>query len=246
MMKFNRQSSLRRSYSDYQQETSEAGKTKEDEEFSKNVTEILKNEPKLKHAQEDFEMFLQEVSGDLDVKINQLKNVKNSENTYWNDKTYANIQLLMMNQYVSRIRRFRIVSRNSLETISSSDTKMDARVHKHIETLAKLKRRLKHILDVSNKYAVTDLFDSINLLQDMPEDCMFEVQKVTSKKKHLRKYKSLLSLQKSILNLNKHEPEVNHETEDTIDGPPCKPKIHTLRSLSDHLGVLAKTYTNRR
>ena len=40
---------------------------------------------------------------------------------------------------------------------------------KHIDILGKMKRRMKHIIDVSDKYAVENIFEVINLLREMSE-----------------------------------------------------------------------------
>ena len=42
-------------------------------------------------------------------------------------------------------------------------------VNKHIETIGKMKRRSKQILDVSDKYAVENILDNINLVTQLSE-----------------------------------------------------------------------------
>ena len=94
-------------------------------------------------AQADFEKFIHVVSEDLATKITQLKSIKSNENAQWNERSYASVQVMMLNQYVHRINRFRVVSRNSLNNLAikvNKDNKEMKLVDKHIDTLAKLKR----------------------------------------------------------------------------------------------------------
>ena len=75
----------------------------------------------------------------------------------------------------------------------NKDNKKMKLVDKHIDTLAKLKRWLKHFLDVSDKYAVEDLFDGINLLNDISEDVDKQAKSPNEGRKSKRRYKSLIS-----------------------------------------------------
>ena len=227
--------------------SSERGKKGKDEDcsFSENESLDAQNSPcqslqGLKEAQEEFELFLVAVSDDTVSKIEQLKKIKSADSLYWNDKSYANIQILMLNQYCHRINRFKEVSRNSLHCVKNKPVeKSEQAARKHIETLSKLKRRLKHILDVSNKYAVEEMFDTLNILNDMPEDLGFDLKHGTVRKKSVRRHNSLITIQKNMLFPTS---EGSKKDEDETK----KHRGRTLRSLSDHLSVLTKTYTNRR
>merc|ERR1712107_286742 len=44
---------------------------------------------------------------------------------------------------------------------------VEALVDKHMSIVGKMKRRMKQMLDVTEKYAVEDIFETINLLQQM-------------------------------------------------------------------------------
>ena len=203
----------------------------------------------LKKTHHEFEKFLAAVSGDLTVKSENLKALKNCLNTKLNDKSYAGVQLFMLSQYSHRINRFREVSRNSLDHIFKNiekENNAQELIAKHIDILGKMKRRMKHIIDVSEKYAVENIFDSINLLREMSEAME---PSPPEKKVKMGKCKSMNSLHK-----------IRHDTIESI-GSDCdlketsseasnvltkSRKVNTLRSLSEHLAVLTKTYTNRR
>ena len=92
-----------------------------------------------------------------------------------------------------------------------------------------------------------DLFDRINLLNDISEDVGIQAKSLNEGRKSKRRYKSLISLQKSIFD-DKTEfdgtgPDVEKTTGKEIER---KKKVHNWRSLADHLSVLTKTYTNRK
>ena len=199
-MELLRQAELRRVLS-HNNERQENGEESGFDSFSIEMSKFHSSSD-LKTAQADFEKFIHVVSEDLATKIKQLKSIKSNENAQWNERSYASVQVMMLNQYVNRINRFRVVSRSSLKNLSIKlikDKEKFKHIDKHIDTLAKLKRRLKHILDVSDKYAVEDLFDGINLLNDISEDVDKQAKSPNEGRKSKRRYKSLTSLQKSIL-----------------------------------------------
>jgi hypothetical protein len=250
-MELFRHAELRRAHShnDESQENREEGGF---DSFSLEMNNIFLISSDLKTAQADFEKFIHVVSEDLATKINQLKSIKSNENAQWNERSYASLQVIMLNQYVHRINRFRVVSRNSLKNLSSKVNEDKGKiklVDKHIDTLAKLKRRLKHILDVSDKYAVEDLFDGINLLNDISDDVDKQAKSPNAGRKSKIQYKSLISLQKSILD-DKSKYDGAGANDEKAKGKEInnaeKKKVHNWRSLTDHLSVLTKTYTNRR
>ena len=69
------------------------------------------------------------------------------------------LKLFMLSQYRQRISWFSAVAASSLLSISNrlqrQETVEDA-VEKHIMVVAKMKRRMKQMLDVADKYAVED------------------------------------------------------------------------------------------
>ena len=227
------------------------------DKLSDDINKLFKNYNALNNVHSEFEKFIHIVSTDLQTKIDCLKNVKNNENINWNDKSYASVQLFMLYQYSHRVNRFRDVSLDSLENICnkfSKGEKTDTLVKKHNDILAKLKRRLKHILDVSEKYAVEDIFSNINILKEMSQEMEPPAQNSADSFERTKRYKSLISLQKIIIqdktdfqgmvySENNSERSKPDENEKNILK---KQKVRTLRSLGDHMTVLTKTYTNRR
>ena len=140
-MEIFRRTELRRTLS-HNNERQENGEESGFDSFSIEMSKFHSSSD-LKTAQADFEKFIHVVSEDLATKIKQLKSIKSNENAEWNERSNASVQVMMLNQYVHRINRFREVSRNSLNNLAikvNKDNKKMKLVDKHIDTLAKLKR----------------------------------------------------------------------------------------------------------
>ena len=111
------------------------------------------------------------VSSDLTDKTENQKRLRVS------DGGFAKVQMFMLAKYSNRIERFRQVSRanmNNIVTLGDNKENTDTKlvidfVNKHIETIGKMKRRSKQILDVSDKYAVENILDNINLVTQLSE-----------------------------------------------------------------------------
>jgi len=193
----------------------------------------------------EFVKFLDAVSSDLAAKIAKLKLLKESSNTKLNDKSYAGVQLFMLGQYSHRISRFREVSTTSLENISrkiEKDENMFELMKRHNDILGKMKRRMKHIIDVSDKYAVENIFEGINLFREMSEQMEHVPHEKSMKMGKCKSMNSLFKNQTSV----ESEPDMKENLPNGTNYQPKPKKINTFRSLTDHLTVLTKTYTNRR
>lgn len=212
----------------------------------------------------EFEKFLDMVSSDLSEKVEKQKLLKET------DKNYAGVQLFMLTKYRNRIDRFRQVSKTNLDNIldtardkenTEHDTILEY-VNKHIETVGKMKRRSKQILDISDKYAVEDIFDNINLVNECSAS-LVPASSSTSSSGHskMSKWRSI-----GVLSAKKVEPvsavpgveepvsidDVSLRTSSTrtsrssTSSTSRHSKLSTFLSLTDHLAVLTKTYTGRR
>ena len=95
-----------------------------------------------------------------------------------------------------------------------------------------MKRRMKDMIDVTDKYAVADIFDSINILNEASKD----LDSLDS---------SHSSARRSVVSLGGEESSQNISTISTTSDVTSlgqQRKSKTLRSLSDHLAVLRRTY----
>ena len=121
-------------------------------------------------AQKEFELFTGAVLEDLEAKVASLKKFKASFTTSYHDRSYAALQIFMLQMYSSRIETFRSGSVKSIENICAMLEEGEPRekLNACVETfhcgLSKMKTRMKHMIDVSDKYAVIEIFDTINIL----------------------------------------------------------------------------------
>jgi len=234
----------------------------------------------LAKTQEEFEKFVKVIEDDLRVKTDRMKTFKKAETVARKDKNYASLQLFMLAKYMNRVNRFKEVNAKSLDAIQEEVEKKDGSVEKigdlvatHVLEVSKMKRRMKHILDVSEKYAVIDTdINNVpdNFLDDIDTD---KVSKTSSMSlQNLEKRNSMDSNSSdedfSLASGSPHSspgsspmpPMSEHSSSlsvpslstspssrpSSISPGPVKSSRNTFRSLTDHMTVLTKTYTNRR
>ena len=154
------------------------------------------------------------------------------------------------------LHRFRTVALSSLHNISKKmleQEEVEGMVVKHMACIAKMKRRMKQMLDVAEKYAVEDIFDTMNLLQQMSQKIQLApIESVDSRTHRLtRRSQSMSQLGTDCVDgalsrrsLSPMSSKVHQKTPEGSGGGVRK--LNTLKSFSDHLAVLTKTYTNRR
>ena len=243
--------------------------------FNKEVDDEIQ---RLRSSQAAFESFLSMVSSDLTEKMERQKIVRET------DGGFAKVQMFMLAKYSNRIERFRQVSRNNLNHIvmlGQNKENLDSKVvidcvNKHIETIGKMKRRSKQILDVSDKYAVENILDNINLVTQLSESLQPSQEKGNQTRHHKTVNRSFnvnisasakMNKWKSAGVLTSHRGSVVPAVEETErDISPLAfsrmsvpydnlrsressgrhSKLSTIMSLKDHLAVLTKTYTGRR
>ena len=96
-----------------------------------------------------------------------------------------------------------------------------------------MKRRMKDMIDVTDKYAVADIFDSINILNEASKDLDSLDSGHSS------------TTRRSVVSLGGDESSQNISTVSTrsdVTSLGQERPSKTLRSLSDHLAVLRRTY----
>jgi len=219
----------------------------------------------LKQSQEVFDQFLQIVEEDIQKKTKVLKSVKKSEQLSTNQKTYVSVQCFMLKCYLNRIKSFQQISDNSISGICAeyckdgrNDEKVGDLVNKHVDALEKMKRRMKHILDVSEKYAVIDLFSAISALHEESDD--LDPSESLKDSKDRRLTRSVTSFCNNTYRLP-DSPSFSRVSspspssvsslffaESNLDCPQILLRKNPLRhfqSLSDHLCVLGKAYTDK-
>ena len=190
-------------------------------------------------AQKEFELFTSAVLDDLETKVASLKKFKASHTTGYHERSFATLQIFMLQMYSSRIESFRSGSVKSIENICAmlEEGEPAEKVNKCVDAfhcgLAKMKTRMKHMIDVSDKYAVVDIFDTINILNEASKD----LDSIDSS--------TLDKSRRSVVSLGDRESFQDISTISTssdVTGLSQERKSKTLRSLSDHLWVLRRSY----
>ena len=205
----------------------------------------------LGEAQREFELFTSMVVEDLADKVARLRRFKSSSSTSYSDHSYASLQIFMLQMYSSRIETFKGRAARSIEEICTrfeqreSAEKLAASVQTFQNGLSKMKTRMKHMIDVSDKYAVIEIFDTINIFNkvSLSLDCSDAYDR------DLHTFTSLGNIlvdcppteltrrkasEASSISSNSSSFSSSEERSSS--------NVKTLRSISDHVCVLSKTY----
>merc|ERR1719481_829506 len=99
--------------------------------------------------------------------------MRDSNSSSSSSQGFKRVQLFMINQYISRIHRFQAVADASLDRLcngAASEAEVRELEVRHLEVLLKMKRKMKQMMDVSEKYAVTQIFESINVINQLENE----------------------------------------------------------------------------
>jgi len=222
-------------------------------ESAKEVPSLPEELTSLGVAQKEFELFTTAVLDDLEAKVASLKKFKASYTTSYHDRSYAALQIFMLQMYSSRIENFRNGSVKSIENICAmleqgeSPEKLNGCVDTFHCGLSKMKTRMKHMIDVSDKYAVVEIFDTINIFNKVSLEIDCENQSGSN----MHSFVSLGNITSESPPLPNHDLATRKSSESSVAsstsfGSTCEERpvtnVKTLKSLSDHVCVLSKTY----
>jgi len=245
----------------------------------------------LRKTQEEFEKFLKVVEDDLSEKVEKLKEFKKDRASGRSEKNYATLQLFMLSKYVNRVGRFKEVAEKSLNEINeekvnkieTDSDKLSNKITNHIHDLAKMKRRMKHMIDVSDKHAVIDDIDTNqNVNKDFVDgvdetDGVGDIEKSSAFRMTKRTSTGSTSSEEGDISIDSFspfsspstspmppksdfsEPSLTSSSPSTSTSfsstspdpsedrsPVMRMSRSTMKSFTDHLSVLTRTYTNRK
>jgi len=198
----------------------------------------------LKKYQTDFMQFLVMVRIDLMTKTDCLKKIKTSQNSSRSDKSYALVHYFMLSQYMLRLTKLEDLCKKSINVICRthhSGDDVEALIVKHLEVLVKMKRRMKQMIDVSEKYVVVDMFDTANDMKDLCDEMETTLGAVNKESKLC---KSTLSLEDELEEESPGRAAAECLSK-TMEAYPERRK-KTFRALAEHLIVITKAFTARR
>jgi len=118
---------------------------------------------KLLSEQNEFNKFLKVVKEDIESKAECWMHVKEDSST--KQRGYATLQVHALGIYSRRIERFEkliIKSWVRLQNGNANADKDEDPVESHFHMLRKMKRRMKQMMDVSDRHAVPPLLSAVN------------------------------------------------------------------------------------
>ena len=209
------------------------------------IIQLFQSYPQLEKINTDFTEFGCVVKRDLDDKTVILMKLREDKKSTRLDKNYARIQLFMLNQYNQRLTKFNFLYQQSLLKMSKrylcgEDLTDMVRIHGNI--VVKMKRRLKMMIDVTEKYVDVEVIEAVNQMKNFCHDL------------------DSMNLSHSKLSSSLHSldclPEVNSDFADfalswrskslsdfTSPDPDQKGKRRreTFRSVTDHISTITKS-----
>ena len=199
----------------------------------------------LEESQSEFDQFLVTVRIELMTKTDELKKLKMNMNASRTDRSCALVNLFMLSQYTTRMNKFEDICRKSLENICRKHRdgeEVDGYVIKHLSVLVKMKRRMKQMLDVSEKCVVVEMIDTANELKDWLEDAK-DIRTIDEKEPRLSK--STLSLEAE---LDEERPRPRNSVSECLSSsieacPATTRQRRTFKTISEHVIVITKSFT---
>ena len=219
----------------------------------------------LEQLQNEFESFLRVVDQDIRVKSEYWSALKKGHGEGWGSsreigllgkklETYASIQIFMLRRYSKRISKFQRASieseRRICEVYSLSEWergRAEMLMERHMHILVKMKRRLKHMMDVSDKYFLADLLDTLHLLGLATSELAPPTEEKSYTESSSSSCSSFDDLSTSTSYLSLSSPSISYisSSSSSTETPHHRLKLRPFRSLLDQLLVLGKTYTER-
>jgi len=183
---------------------------------------------KLKRVHDEFEEFLNVVVDDLSEKVSKLRVYRSQDiSNSVKERNFTNLQIYMLDKYRVRIEGFRRSSCASVDNIfclQSRDEPSDISnlVKKYNKAVSKMKRRMKDMIDVTDKYAVVEIIDNLNILNEASKD-LVSMDTSDSDEKSRKSIISVLSVPNDVS---------CSSLGDSVDILPC-PDNMTRKCLSD-------------
>ena len=209
------------------------------------IIQLFQSYPQLEKINADFTEFSCVVKRDLDDKTVILMKLREDKKSTRLDKNYARIQLFMLNQYNQRLTKFNFLYQQSLLKMSKrylcgEDLTDMVMIHGNI--VVKMKRRLKMMIDVTEKYVDVEVIEAVNQMKNFCHDL------------------DSMNLSHSKLSSSLHSldclPEVNSDFADfalswrskslsDFTSPDLdqkgKRRRETFRSVTDHISTITKS-----
>ena len=199
-----------------------------------------------------FSLFLDTVKSDISEKIATIVELKVNKVSGQFDKNFANVQLFMMQQYLQRMSKFDFLCKESLLKLSQrflTGNDVSDKVRGHIDITIRMKRRMKRIMDITEKYVVLDVIESVDQMKVHCDN----LDNVFTDSADSKLCSSLYSLDSNgdvsrdyvDFTLSWRSKSISDPL-DQVREKPLPKRRKTLRSVTDHLAVMTKTFNLKR
>jgi hypothetical protein len=134
------------------------------------LTSLFTTFPPLQVAQEEFLLLLSIITADLQEKGEDMKAARANKECLPRERRLASLQLFMLAKYRARIQLFMTRSEASVEVLASLLSlghRVQERLERHLAVLARMKRKIKSMLDMSEKYSVENIFLNLGVLSEL-------------------------------------------------------------------------------
>jgi len=132
---------------------------------------LLEEYPELAVTHQDFLLLLSVIASDLLVKRGDIKAARDTGKMLSkSDKSLATVQLYLYTKYILRINEFRRIGEVSIDKMASKWAEgedISDLLLKHQAVLRKIRRRMKALMDVTDKYSVGNIFTGLGLLAEV-------------------------------------------------------------------------------
>jgi len=132
---------------------------------------LLEEYPELAVTHQDFLLLLSVIASDLLVKRRDIKAARDTGKMLSkSEKSLATVQLYLYTKYLLRINEFRRIGEVSIEKMASKwgeGEDISDLLVKHQAVLRKIRRRMKALMDVTDKYSVGNIFTGLGLLAEV-------------------------------------------------------------------------------
>ena len=199
---------------------------------------LFRSFPKLQRIESEFHPFLTTVRSDLIEKSTTLKSLRERKDSNKLDKNHANVQLFMIQQYSQRLEQFDFLCKQSLLKLSQRflcGEELEAKVEKHISILTKMKRRMKMILDVSEKYVTLEMAEAVDQMKEFCD----ELTRIQTKSALSSSLNNVLE-EKEVFALSWRSRSLSDSL--SADSERQVPKRNTIKSITEHLQIMTKTF----
>jgi len=145
----------------------------EEDLLTSEVEALLEEHPGLAAGHSQFHSLLGAIARDLEDKRADIKAARGSEGISPSERRLAKVQVFLLAKYLARVAAFRRRTAESLANIGlrrALGEDVERRVAEHEAAVVKMRRRVKSLVDVTDKYSVPNIFTSLGVISELGQE----------------------------------------------------------------------------